>query len=461
MLNFFEVQPLSYHQVGEVTTSAYPRLSINGWFHCNSRLEISRKYHFSLSTKIRESLKVSDNVVPYDMLMSWLNPSYFVDFTQQKIKSTFVKKSEIQLATFLREQKCAELEEGLKSIEESSWKQYFYPVLAKYEYIPEQLLLSDEQSTVVPKIVQEFYKVISSEAFCLILSNLTGLRLHPMALLQDSDDVEWLESDSSKSGTSSNKSNKKSSLCRLRGEIRRWKHGHYTLANDLNPEAKEKKALDVMLFLNLPKESDNDSIYSVHSSDNEDMDTNEPDVEVPANPPNSASMTPSTSGNLAPVPPKKDIKEIVISSDSEDDEEEKGENIVPVVEKILKKPEPEVIDLDEEEDEEDLDEADLEDDMSDHDDVDEVIRNSGGYVTYVHPNIDHELLSIEPAYNSLNMVYRLKGTQRVMNYIKRNNRTVPFYQISFVYYELWKHWPHLHLLHKLFPIVRKKYFFPL
>lgn len=434
--NFFEVHPLSYHQVSEVLTDQYPRLSINGWFHCDTIRDIKRNYTFPFVSTIRDSLAVAKSDVSYELIKSWINPSYFIDLTQREVQTSFIHRSEFQLQKFLRDSKCNQLSEALKCVDETVWQQYCYPVLAKYEYIPEQLLIN-EQSTVIPKIVLEFFKVFCSEAFCLILSNLTGLRLHSLATLSQKHQ---------------NQSGPSKSMCKIRGEIRRWRHGHYSIANDLNPEASEKKALDIMMFFGLPDisediedvddeeadddDDDDDSILSVHTSDDQ-MDTSEVHCSVTSEQKKSLNyngniMTPSTSGTTA----ANKIEEIIISDSDESDDPITSQT--PNVDST----EPEIINLDDEDDEDeddddDLDEelGDVEDDISEHNEFDEMLRNDGGYITYVHPSIDHELLSIVPRNNSLNMVYRTKDTQRVMHLIKRCNTLVPFYQLSFVYYE--------------------------
>lgn len=436
LFNFFVVQPTTYHQVSEVKTSRAPRWSINGWFHGDSQIVIPRNYTFPSISQIRPPIS-AEKSLSYDILLSWINPNYVLDDNQAQVQESFVNKSEIQLKNFLRTEKYVKLANALKSEEVMKiWKRYFSPVLAKYEYIPERLvqrssdentptaslseLTSSQHDVIVPEIVREAFELFSSEAFVLLVSNMTGIRLHRLAVIKDDDEDENREDDeelqivaSSSSSSKAPKSKEpKDPEAKCRGEIRRWQIGDYSLASNVAPEYAEESAIDVMFFLNVIN-YDNEVINleseSEDESEDENADENVDDESLPG---------PSTSGTA---------KEVVSSSNS----------------KSTKNDDQEVIDItddDEENDEEDSDEEDISDDdvvcVSDNEsDIEHEELRPGGRITYIDENTNFDLLGVKPANNSLNIVYRLKGTQRFMKYLTARNKSAPFNEISFVYYE--------------------------
>ena len=96
----------------------------------------------------------------------------------------------------------------------------------------------------------------------MILSTITGLRLHPLAPEQDSSndesDVEIKEEKNEPSTSSTNnkeddKEKSKKETCeidpRCKIEVRKWKQGSYTLLND-NKTSNDKYCLEGRLFFN-------------------------------------------------------------------------------------------------------------------------------------------------------------------------------------------------------------------
>src|SRR5699024_4341506 len=55
--------------------------------------------------------------------------------------------------------------------------------------------------------------------------------------------------------------------------------------------------------------------------------------------------------------------------------------------------------------------------MKNNSKVDEEFGRGGGCVSYIHEEVDEDLLTIEPLNNTLNIVYRLENTMRFMKYI--------------------------------------------
>ncbi|GIY18533.1 prolyl 3-hydroxylase OGFOD1 [Caerostris extrusa] len=91
-LIFFEVSPVSYHQVSEIT--AYKtRTSISGWF-----------YGPPMKRNVRPTESIlfqSPSSIPVDILQ-WINPTYLAPESQTKIRHSFEESSEIELQDFFR-----------------------------------------------------------------------------------------------------------------------------------------------------------------------------------------------------------------------------------------------------------------------------------------------------------------------------------------------------------------------
>ncbi|XP_077862401.1 prolyl 3-hydroxylase OGFOD1-like [Saccoglossus kowalevskii] len=229
-LSFFEVTPVSFHQVSEVLTQDKTRLSVSGWFHGPP---IDRPAPFI------EPLHVLQPAVTFqnDKLGDWLNPMYIDMLIQSQIQEKFSEDSEIELQNFLKEEK---YEAVLSAVKESAIKWVRKGPANKRNYE----MASD---TSLPGILKECIEVLKSEEMFLLLSNFTGLRLHELA--PDSDSEDDMRGDDSESVKAKEETKKKEINPRCRSEVRRWRHGSYTLLHDTDTEGAEY-ALDCMLFLN-------------------------------------------------------------------------------------------------------------------------------------------------------------------------------------------------------------------
>ena len=98
--------------------------------------------------------------------------------TQGDVQETFGDKSEIQLQEFIRPEKYGELCEALHLI--SDWKNQGPANRRHYQ-------CTDSQDQ---NVINEARKFFQSEAFFLVLSNLTGLKLHRLASTPSSSDAE-------------------------------------------------------------------------------------------------------------------------------------------------------------------------------------------------------------------------------------------------------------------------------
>jgi hypothetical protein len=96
------------------------------------------------------------------------------------VQSTFSDKSEIQLQEFIQPDKYGQLCEALHSIDASDWITQGPANKRNYE-------CSESTSSVVLNEARKFFQ---SEAFFLVLSNLTGLKLHRLASTPSSSENE-------------------------------------------------------------------------------------------------------------------------------------------------------------------------------------------------------------------------------------------------------------------------------
>uniref|UniRef100_A0A0B6ZQG4 Prolyl 4-hydroxylase alpha subunit domain-containing protein n=1 Tax=Arion vulgaris TaxID=1028688 RepID=A0A0B6ZQG4_9EUPU len=227
---FFEVSAASFHQVAEVLTDKMTRLSISGWFH-GPPLARPPTYTDTLP------LAISYGSIEEEVFYAWINPLYLAPEIQTDIKRRFEEDSEIELTDFLQEDKYLELIAALQTgninwilLGPANKRNYYSAVL-------EQL----------PPVVKEFLQVIQSDAAFLVLSNLTGLKLHPLAP-SDEEDATVANGSMGESSTIRAVGNP-----RCRSDVRKWEHGFYTLAHDTDSEIQDF-ALDTIMYIGCDKE---------------------------------------------------------------------------------------------------------------------------------------------------------------------------------------------------------------
>ncbi|KAL6039450.1 hypothetical protein STEG23_025155 [Scotinomys teguina] len=224
-LVFFEVSPVSFHQVSEVLSEETSRLSISGWFHGPS---LARP------------------------------PAYFEPPVP---RNPHIPQDPEKFAKV-----CEALEKG-----DVEWNSCGPPNKRFYEKAEESNL---------PDILKECMGLFRSEALFLLLSNFTGLKLHFLAPSEE-DGIEdkgegeaACAADGTEEGTSQSPSGpenqqaavgshsqeigeqtdleppqdeaeKESGVPMCQGELRHWKTGHYTLVHD---NVKTEFALDLFLY---------------------------------------------------------------------------------------------------------------------------------------------------------------------------------------------------------------------
>ncbi|XP_031170197.1 prolyl 3-hydroxylase OGFOD1 isoform X2 [Sander lucioperca] len=262
-LVLFEVSPVSFHQVSEVLTQDKCRLSLSGWFHGPS-LERPPRH-------IEPPVPRSPHL-PRDetLLLEWVNPVYLDISYQEQIQEEFEDSSEIQLKDFLKEEKFREVREALR-LTQIQWTRRGPPNKRCYEAASLDTL---------PQCVSACWELLRSEAFFLLLSNFTGLRLHYLCPADDDDDNKDEEREdvldgkamgsSTESPSSANTSREKEpSTPVCCGELRRWSHGSYTLLHDAEA-ARAEYALDLVLpFCDWQSEFGGFTCYVANEEDEE------------------------------------------------------------------------------------------------------------------------------------------------------------------------------------------------
>ncbi|XP_076988608.1 prolyl 3-hydroxylase OGFOD1 [Tamandua tetradactyla] len=264
-LVFFEVSPVSFHQVSEVLSEEKSRLSVSGWFHGPS---LTRPPNYFEPLIPRSPHIPQDHGILYD----WINPTYLGMDYQIQIQEEFEERSEILLKEFLKPEKftkvCEALEKG-----DVEWNSQGPPNKRFYEKAEENKLQD---------ILKDCMELFRSEALFLLLSNFTGLKLHFLAPSEEDEIEDRKEgeaasaADSTEEGTShdfsepennlattgnssqesnvqtqtgsdpeGNEAEDESGVPTCQGELRHWKTGHYTLVHD---NSKTEFALDLLLY---------------------------------------------------------------------------------------------------------------------------------------------------------------------------------------------------------------------
>ncbi|XP_042293479.1 prolyl 3-hydroxylase OGFOD1 [Sceloporus undulatus] len=252
-LAFFEVSPISFHQVSEVLSKHKCRLSVSGWFHGSS---VARPPRHAEPPLLRTPHIPHD----HEILYNWINPIYLEIDAQARIQEEFEDRSEILLKDFLQKDKFQLLCKALKT-EEVRWSIRGPPNKRHYEKAEEENL---------PAILKDGMELFRSEALFLLLSNFTGLKLHFLAPGEEEEGEEGRaaggssskgtqgqisqEGNDSRDGTEDpgqileNQNHRQetgSSVPLCAGELRHWTKGCYSLVHDAEGT---EFALDLLFF---------------------------------------------------------------------------------------------------------------------------------------------------------------------------------------------------------------------
>lgn len=237
-LVFFKVCEKSFHQVGEVTTFEYPRLSINGWFH--GPIDPNNAPHTSIIIDTHYFGAQSDGVI----LTEWINEVYLLDEVKHNIQKKVEIFSEVSLEEFLRPQVFAVMCETLRTETDLNWTIKGPAHLRKYEVL--------DFFSLKPSPLQDLFKLFTSHEMFRLLFQYTELDL---------------------SGTKA-----KAPTCAI--ELQRWQKSCYTVIGD--PSSYSESALDLLLYMNaqenvgvvtyLVPEGNDQPTNSAASDDDQDED---------------------------------------------------------------------------------------------------------------------------------------------------------------------------------------------
>nr|CAH8860944.1 unnamed protein product [Trichobilharzia regenti] len=167
---FFEVSPRSFHQVAEVLGNT-KRVSLHGWFHGPSLWTVS-------NNTLQGIEKISPVYIEEELVYQWINPVYFDTQQLSKIRRKFYKSSEIQLINFLKADKWKELVQCLDNLSPNAWIHCGPANRRNYNCLSNEKL-NDSTSDLCRQLIRLF----KSEAMLVVLSDITGIRLHPCALI--------------------------------------------------------------------------------------------------------------------------------------------------------------------------------------------------------------------------------------------------------------------------------------
>ncbi|CAH8593071.1 unnamed protein product [Schistosoma margrebowiei] len=175
MFMFFEVSPRSFHQVAEVFGHS-KRLSLHGWFHGPSLWTVDNNIMPSVE-------KISPIHIEEELVYQWINPVYFDTEQLRKIRRKFCRSSEIQLTNFIKTDKWIELVQCLKSISTHNWLHCGPPNRRNYH------CLFNTDLNPIPDLCEQIIRLFKSEAMLVILSDITGIQLHPCSIINDIDNT--------------------------------------------------------------------------------------------------------------------------------------------------------------------------------------------------------------------------------------------------------------------------------
>lgn len=383
---FFEVSPKSFHQVAEVLSKEKTRLSVSGWFHGPN---IPRPPAHPLNkVPLLPSL-----ILETDLLYDWVNTSYLDLEVQSEIREKFELESEIQLQDFLKLEKYEELNQAFQN-SQLEWI-HSGPANRRNNY------LANEET--FPDVIRQCLRLLRSEIMFLLLSNLTGLKLHNEASISDDEDDH-------------NKEKEPKRPHRKLTEVRNEKLNaaglcSYSHSSDagkpIEVENSSSLVIDPSASLSTEakkSEKGKDTMPDATSTRQEDVDHQS------ANDESSASA-----------------KEDSIVSDSSNCNARCSYDV-----RLWRHGCYTLL-------------QDTDADMADYA-LDALLffgcenwqTDYGGYISYIVKGEDEELLTVSPAHNSLALVYRDKETLRFVKHVNHQITQMPyqrFFDISFIYYE--------------------------
>lgn len=205
---FFKVEKKSFHQVGEVLTKDYPRLTINGWFHGfkdNADFDAD-----AMKLKIPNLLNFKRPFETIYKLKSYITKTYLMPSIKKSIQKQIEENSETALGEFLitelHEKICKELHE-----QEFVWTKVGPSNQQNYDRLCLAQLPEDCKT-------RTLVELMSSKEMFKLLHEYTELDLHGAKARKPKCSVE----------------------------IQRWKGGSYTLIG--GPSTYNNDTLDLILY---------------------------------------------------------------------------------------------------------------------------------------------------------------------------------------------------------------------
>lgn len=241
-LAFFKVEKKSHHQVGEVLTKDYPRLTIHGWFHGfkdnidydADAVKIKTPNVPIFQSPNNESFKNSEII----------NKNYLNELIKSEIQLQIEENSEAGLGEFLTDKFLADIETDLSN-SNLKWTTKGPANQQNYEILVVQS---------VPKSssLKQLISLVGSKQFFKLLHEYTELDVYGK--------------------------NAKSPTCTV--EFQRWKGGCYALIND--PSTYSDNSLDLILYIGhnggigtitylVPDTQDNDSVSDYENDEDESV----------------------------------------------------------------------------------------------------------------------------------------------------------------------------------------------
>ncbi|CAK9303153.1 unnamed protein product [Gordionus sp. m RMFG-2023] len=396
----FEVSDKSYHQVSELKAEGKNRLTISGWFHGTKPLLLHLpSIYFPL--ELLAPLDFEENAL-YD----WINPNYLIEDIISQIQITFGETSEINLSQFLAEDKYSQLLSYLDGLADECWEIKGPRFRRNYLVVKPSLLNlakkprkdevqaplhnSNLKNTQTPtqsnNCLRECCNLFGSEAMFLILSNMTGLELHPLAQQSSMDTTQYTTGDGSPSSDNST--------------TRATKR-----TESIERNKKREKTFD----------ADKKTSATPVNAEFSDTDIADERVLVDDNPPPSVKKE-AEPGSIEDYGSRFQIEvrkfrpgDYTLLNDTSNEIEQKSLNLSLFV------------------------------------GCEDWIPDYGGQVVYVDPKEEEPLLTINPTPNSLALVYNDEGVAHFVKYINNKCTKRPnlpegkadraFYQLFFNYFE--------------------------
>lgn len=241
---FFEVTPKSYHQVAEVLSQDKSRLTVNGWFR-GPKADIDATIFIE---SYPDLVKCGSVEVEEAVLRSWVSETYLDDDTQLQVMCEFKATSEISLPTFLNRDKYQQMCQLLAD-DSLDWELVGPPNRRHYHRL---------NLATAPSLAKEMVQVFQSEAMFLTISNLSGIKFHPLAADTSESEEEEEEDEGIEKGPRPEKPVKVRNP-RVSLEIRKWTKGCYTVVHDHDPEVLDDQSkLDCILHFDHDNETNRD-----------------------------------------------------------------------------------------------------------------------------------------------------------------------------------------------------------